>query len=184
MLMYDLGKRALSQENMKLLRINVDVIEAIKREISAVLEKEERGLLPDEAASKDEFMILVSLALRHGIEAGAIADRLGVTVSTVHRWARGTFVPAQSFVRDAVLAGIRDLLQGELERFSAIDPKGAHGKPADPIPDELTPKIDVDARKSGGPAPDTVVPLRSRRSGKPRRGGNTVPGTVAIGKVI
>lgn len=60
----------------------------------------------DERVSRRRFHALLALALQHGVEAGHLADYLQVSISTIHRWAKGTFVPPHLFVREAAINGV------------------------------------------------------------------------------
>ena len=184
MLMYDLGPRAFNDRNRKLLKIDKDFIEIILREIDAALQRCTTSTDgPDETASKDEFMILVGLVLRHGIEAGAIANRLGITVSTVHRWARGTFVPPQQFVREAALRGMSELLRREANKTLSVESTARNVGEDDEVPNGMSPRIDVDARRSRRGSVDTVVQLPSTITSRGNRRRRSAAGSGAVDKV-
>lgn len=102
--------------------LEIMIIGLVEKEFREAISKNRtEGHRHDDETLRDEFRMLLSLALRHAVEATVIAKHIGVTVSTVHRWAKGTFVPAQPYVREAALSGIRDLLQLELDRIKSVN---------------------------------------------------------------
>lgn len=60
----------------------------------------------DDEKAKRHFSMLVRHAVEHAITPQLAAAKLGVTVSTIHRWAKGEFVPSQRYIRVAAISGI------------------------------------------------------------------------------
>lgn len=97
--------------------INVDILVKMIQLSEDHVSLLEKLTLEQQRAKEDflrkRFSILLSFILQHGLEAVEIANKLGTTVSTVHRWASGSFVPKQFFVHVAVLKSVLELLRDQ-----------------------------------------------------------------------
>src|SRR5687768_10572469 len=118
MLRYDIDPSDLDVRNSDLIKVNHDILQTllvlVEKHVTN-LENCDHSSKLDDGILQQRFRVLVAMALQYGMDAADIANRLGVTISTVHRWAKGTFVPPQIFVQAAAMRGIQFLLNKELE---------------------------------------------------------------------
>lgn len=136
MLRYEIDPSDLDVKNRDLIKVNREILAdllALIREHVSILEGS-RSPKFDDGILQQRFRVLVAMALQYGPDAKDIADRLGVTVSTVHRWAKGTFVPPQVFIRAAAMRGIQALLQQELDSLD-----GSYDQAA--VPERYVPHV-------------------------------------------
>ncbi len=68
-----------------------------------------------EDEARRHFSLLVRHAVEHAMTPQIVASKLGVTVSTVHRWAKGEFVPSQRYIRTAAIRDIETIISELLE---------------------------------------------------------------------
>lgn len=137
MLRYDIDPADLDVKNRDLIKVNREILRKLSglvEEYIKQLEGGRRSAKLEDRILQQRFRVLVAMAIQFGLDAGSIADQLGVTVSTVHRWAKGTFVPPQVFVRAAAMRGIHALLQQELD---SLDVSGREP----PVPEKYRPQV-------------------------------------------
>jgi hypothetical protein len=160
MLRYEIDPSDLDDKNRYLIGVNQEILETLRGHVEQHykdLEAGGRSATLDGKVLQQRFHVLVAMALQYGLDAGDIADQLGVTVSTVHRWAKGTFVPPQVFVRAAAMRGIHSLLQRELDGLRTL------GKEPD-VPERYTPHIRGVFSESDQDSVPSVVDFDSSKS--------------------
>jgi hypothetical protein len=114
---YEINPSDLDDKNLFLIKVNQEILQPLLRQVTQYVQELEQRRpedKSDDAVLLQRFRVLVAMSLQYGLDAGDISDQLGVTLSTVHRWAKGTFVPPQVFVRAAAMRGIQLLLEREL----------------------------------------------------------------------
>jgi hypothetical protein len=118
-----LSQRCGNKSKRDVKTIHVEFTDKIIALLSEHIERLENAtpekLREEEEELKDRFSVLLAFTLQHGLEAVEIANALPSTVSTIHRWASGAFVPKQFFVHVAALKGVLELLKSQKAEIEA-----------------------------------------------------------------